>query len=321
MKTIAEHLAGTPLDPFLRKVATQRSLEKWPKFLAKPVSKLVWSGGYQHLKKFDHDYTFSREGTDLVSMSRNGEEVKRFERLGDLIGPMDRPVSLVTLGPSAKEHDWEAVKASGRMIVAVSGGGTFLKERGITPDLLVVSDPDFSKAAGYHVVNVPGVPLVIEYRAAAALHRHFPEALEGRRIAVIERVNKWYGLPAFDRDGLDKVNAASGSPFHISDVPDKLLRAGWSDRPEWGFFPSATVAIMALQVIIALGAKDIEIIGMDLGGGNSLYSDVGKSRLAEEYQAVILPSFLEMGEALSGKGTDIRNLSPTCPLPPSVFKI
>jgi len=36
---------------------------------------------------------------------------------------------------------------------------------------------------------------------------------------------------------------------------------------------------------------------------------------------VILPSFLEMGEALSGKGTDIRNLSPTCPLPPSVFKI
>lgn len=321
MKTIAEHLAGTPLDPFLRKVAAQKSLEKWPDFLARPISKFVWSGGYQHLKKFDHEYTFSREGTDLVSMSRNGTEVKRFERLSDLIGNIGKPVSLVTLGPSAKEHDWESVKASGRMIVAVSGGGTFLKEHGITPDLLVVSDPDFSKAAGYHVVNVPGVPLVIEYRAAASLHCHFPEAFEGRSVAVVERVNKWYGIPAFERDDLDKVNTASGSPFHISEVPDKLLRAGWSDRPDLGFFPSATVAIMALQVVVALGAKDIEIIGMDLGGGNSLYADVGKSRLTEEYQAVILPSFLEMEKALAGKGIDIRNLSPTCPLPPRIFKI
>jgi hypothetical protein len=319
MKTIEEHLSGTSPDPFLRKRARHRALEKWPKFLARPLSKAVWSGGYGHLKKIDHDYGFCREGTDLVSMSWKGKEVKRLDRLSDLIGPVDRPVSLVTLGPSAKDYDWESLKSSGRLIVAVSGGGTFLKERGITPDLLVVSDPDFSKAAGYHVANTPGVPLVIEYRAAAALHRHFPEAFEGRRIAVVERVNKWYGLPAFGRRDLDAANAASGLPFHISPVPDKLLRAGWSEKPELGFFPSATVAIMALQVIVSAGAEDIEIIGMDLGGGNSLYADVGRSRLAEEYDGVILPSFLEMAAVLGDRGIRIVNLSPTCPLPAEIF--
>ncbi|MFT4176374.1 MAG: hypothetical protein QM627_06925 [Luteolibacter sp.] len=319
MKTIAEHLVDDD-DTFHRKVALQRVLDQWPALLSHPLSKFVWRGGLRHMRKFDHEYTFVREGIHLVSMMKNGSEVKRLIPPDGLIGRLDKPVSLVTLGPSAKEHDWEAVKASGRKIVTVSGGGTFLLERGITPDLLVVSDPDFSKAAGYHVSNVPGVPLVIEFRAAAALHRHFPEALEGRPVAVLERVNKWYGRRALDRQELDEVNRHSGSPFHLADVPDKLLRAGWSERPDLGFFPSATVALMALQVMISLGADDIEIIGMDLGGGNSLYSNVGRSRLTEEYQAVILPSFLEMSEALKDKPIRIRNLSRACPLPSRVFK-
>jgi len=249
-----------------------------------------------------------------------GREVKTFTPLDTLIAPIVRPVSLVTLGPSAKDYDWDKLKERGRMIVAVSGGATFLRERGITPELLVVSDPEFSKAAGYHLDSAPGTPLAIEYRAAAALHKHFPETLLDRSVAAIERVNKWYGVPAFTTAELKLANASSGSPFMISEVRDGLGRIGWSDRIEFGFFPSSTVAFVALQILIARGAKDIEIIGMDLGGGNSLYSDTGPNRLAEQFERVICPSFQSMRTAIAGRGIRIKNISPACPLPPDIFQ-
>ncbi len=320
MTTMKDYLLDHGSGGFRKRKRLQMSVvDRLPGFLRKPVGKCLWGGALGHMRRFDHDYGFERNEEGLSSMTFRGRNVLSAVPLSRSIGPVARPVALVTLGPSAKDHDWEEVRASGKMVVAVSGGATFLKEQGIRPDLMVVSDPDFSKAAGYHLANAPGVPLVIEYRAAAALHAHFPETLEDREVMLVERVNKWYGVPALPERGLEEINVRSGSPFRIPDKGDKLGRIGWSDRIEWGVFPSATVAMVALQAIVALGAKDIEIIGMDLGGGNSLYADVGTSRLARDYDEVILPSFLTMRDALAGRGIAIRNLSPRCPLPPEIF--
>lgn len=317
--TVEAHLAGS-LDPdFTRRVRLTRIAEKFPSAFSKPVVKSIWAGPWKHLKNFDHALGFERLGTDLVLMRENGTPIVDLTPLSKLIGKIDRPVTLVALGPSAKDHDWEAVKNSGRMIVAVSGGATFLKERGITPDLLVVSDPDFGKTAGYHLTHTPGVPLILEYRVAATLHRYFPAALKGRPVTLVERVNKWFGASALNLHQLAESNRNSDSPFRISKTPDPLLRIGWSDRPGLGIFPSATVAFVALQIVIAHGATEIEIIGMDLGGGQSLYADVGASRLEQEYHNVILPSFREMALALAGRKIRISNLSPHCPLPAEIF--
>jgi KDO transferase-3 len=319
METIEQHLRNADSEDFLRRRRLARLSERFPKPIRKLASHTIWGKAFKHLRHFDRDYSFVRNETGIASMSFRGETVASFVPLAKLVGMITKPVSLVTLGPSAKTYDWETLKQSGRMIVAVSGGATFLTERGITPDLLVVSDPDFSKAAGYHLENAPGVPLVIELRAVATLHAHFPQALKNRRITVVERVNKWFGVAAFSKEELAASNKQSGSPFWISEVPDKLGRIGWSDRPDLGFFPSTTVALVALQVIVALGGNDIEIIGMDLGGGNSAYTDTGPSKLAEQYQTVLLPSFEIMSRALANRGVTIRNLSPTSPLPASIF--
>ncbi len=319
MKTIQEHLMAEAESYRRRRDLQHGVANRLPKVLRKQALNCIWAGGLKHMRHFDHQYGFVRTDAGLSSMTFRGKEVAALQTLGNLIPRIERPVTLVTLGPSAKEFDWEKLRQSDRMIVAVSGGATFLKDHGITPELMIVSDPDFSKAAGYHLDNAAGVPLVIECRAAAALHAHFPQTLAHRRVTVLERVNKWYGAPAFSREELKAINARSGSPFWISEVPDKLGRIGWSDRPELGFFPSSTVAIVALQVLAALGADDIEIVGMDLGGGNSLYTDTGPSRLAEQYEKVLLPSFQAMGRALANREISIRNLSPTCPLPTEIF--
>ncbi len=317
--TVEEYIAGSHGLDFTRRVRFTRIAGNFPPALRKPLVKSIWAGPWRHLKNFDHSLGFERRGTDLVSMGEYGSPMAHFTPLSKLIGKIDRPVTIVTLGPSARDHDWKAVKDSGRMIVAVSGGATFLKERGIAPDLLVVSDPDFGKTAGYHLTGAPRVPLVLEYRVAAALHRHFPDTLENRPAALVERVNKWFGAPALHPCELAESNRISGSPFRISETPDPLLRIGWSDQPGLAIFPSATVAFVALQIVVAHGATDIDIIGMDLGGGKSLYADVGASRLEQEYHHVILPSFREMALALAGRNVRISNLSPLCPLPPEIF--
>jgi hypothetical protein len=282
-------------------------------------SKVLWAGGFGHLRKFDHDYSFTREGDGLKGMSFRGEAVCESK----IPGRIDRPVTLVTAGPSSLGHDWDKVRGEGRYVVAVSGCPTFLIERGIRPDLLVLSDPDFCRTGGYHIRDAVGVPLVVEYRAAAALHRYFPESFQDRDIWLIERVNKWYGAGALGREDLQDCNRASGSPFHFSGVADRLMRSGWSHEVKWGMFPSSTVAFVALQVVVAMGAGEIEIVGMDLGGnGNrSIYTDSQPNRLREQYEDAILPSFQAMSEAMKGRGVTIRNLSPTCPLPAELFEL
>lgn len=321
METIQEHLQRTSGEGYAKRVSLQRSVERLSKSVARKASRLIWAGRLSHMRHFNHDFSFTRSGPVLSSMKFKGADVIASLPLSELIGRISRPVTLVTTGPSALDYDWATLKKSGRLVVAVTGGAAFLRERGIVPDLLVVSDPDFCKANGHLVRDAAGVPLVIEYRCAAVLQAAFPDAFVGRCATIIERVNRWYGLPALPAADLKAANAGIGSPFVISEVPDKRERIGWSHRPDWGFYPSSTVACVALQVLVGLGATDIEIVGMDLGGKRSVYANALPSRLTEQYEAIILPSFQSMSEALKGKGVRIKNLSPTCPLPREIFEL
>lgn len=321
MMTIHEYLMNSPTRDFLSRRKCQTLAARCPKGLDYLLSKAIWPKPLRHFRRFDHDYTFTRgKNAELGSMRLKDAEVIKSVPLNNLLPPITRPVTLVTTGPSALDFDWESLRHSGRMIVTVTGGTKFLQERRINPELLVVSDPDFCMMNGFHVRDAAGIPLVIEYRSAAALDRHFPGSLNDRTVSLIERVNKWYGIPELPVDELRNMNQQSDSPFLISDTPDKLGRIGWSNRLDLGFYPSSTVAFVALQVLVALGATDIEIVGMDLGGADSIYANALPSKLGQTYPSVILPSFQSMKNALTGREIRIKNLSPVCPLPPDIFQ-
>jgi len=320
LKTIHNYLMAPDL-PFQRRVRLQSLIEGLPYFLKRNVSKAIWAGGWRHLRKFDHRFSFTRDTYGLSAMLHDGREIAKGLPASHVIAPIERPVALVTSGPSALEHDWALLKNSGRMIVAVSGGATFLRERGIIPDLIVVTDPRFCENGGYHIRDAKGVPLAIDYRAASLLHVYFPGALSNRPVSFIERVNRWYGAPSVGEDELRSLNEASGLPIYWPKSSGTSAAIGWSHRLEVGFFPSATVAFVALQALVNLGATDIEIVGMDLSGGRSVYTDAIPSHLNSQYESIILPSFKAMQIALKNRSVTVKNLSPTCPLPSQLFDL
>ena len=266
--------------------------------------------------------SFIRNGEGGWSVRHGTKVIAAGQALEQLVGTIDRPVTIVATDPSAKDYDWDRMRAENRFVIAVAGAPTLLQNVNVRPDLFVVSDSRFARYGIAHFRNAPGVPLVTVQRAASFLATESREVLLGRPFALIEQVNSWYGLARLPYPELLEINRDSGSPFHFPDQADTCYRVGWSHRPELGFFTGSTVAFVALQIAVRLGARDIEITGMDLSGANRAYDEGGKpvrNTLAGNYEPVILPSFGIMHQALKGRGVAVRNLSPVCPLPRGFF--
>ena len=254
-----------------------------------------------------------RHGTNAVARSRP---------LGELVGRIDKPVTIVATGPSAKDYNWDEVRDRGRFLIGVAGAPTLLNNVNLRPDLLVISDSRFARYGIEHIRTAKGVPMVTVHRAISFLAEGPREELTSRPFSMIEKINSWYGLPQLPIPELLAVNDRSGRPFVFPDPLDTDYRIGWGHAPELGFFSGSTVAFAALQVAIGLGSRDIEIVGMDLSSGGRAYAEGAnavRNTLELTYEKSILPAFQALSGALRGRGVAIRNLSPVCPLPASLF--
>lgn len=311
------------MDASIRsRVAWSRRLDRFPTFLAGFLERRLWKWPLRHMREFPKSVTFEVTGGGEWKICRNGLPVATTRTLLDWVGPIGRPLTIVASGPSARDIPTDALKDGSRMILAVNGAPTFLAERGIKPDLWVISDSDFAAVVGRHFEHAAGVPLAVPFKAAAFIAEHFPHELEHRPICLIERVNQWYGIRSLKRSMLFDWNEKSGRPFVSPTEWNGKSVVGWSHRPELGFYSGNSVVFAALQLAVRLGAQDIEIIGMDLSDAKRSYSEgdsAQPSALAKQYNKGILPSFEVMHEALSGRNVVIRNLSPVCPLPGRLF--
>ncbi|MBK1882505.1 hypothetical protein JIN85_08765 [Luteolibacter pohnpeiensis] len=271
----------------------------------------------RHMRPLAYGVSAEIDDQNIWQLQVGEKTVATSVPLAQLLGTPIQPATIVATGPSAKSHEWQ----SGRMMVAVNGAPTFLKDRGIRPDLLVVTDPQFTKCCFEHFKNAPGVPLITTFRAASMLAKNAPEELANRPFTIIERVNSWYGIPALPLEDLLILNRNAGSPFHFPECTKTQLKVGWSENPELGFFSGCNVVFAALQVMIGLGARDLEIVGMDLCGSSRVYQECNPqpSLLKEQYDRYILPSFAIMSEALKSTDIRVRNASPVCPLPTEFF--
>lgn len=287
------------------------------------MSKLLFRAPLKHMRFIPPRIGIEIHSAGRWTISRAGRPIAGTLPLCDLATPGGRPVALVASGPSALEYPLESLRDGSRFVVAVNGSTTLLKEHGVKPDLWVVIDDKFCASGAHHFANAEGVPLAIELVAGATWADLSPDDLKTRPVTFIERVNSWYALPKLSFDGLQQINNASGDPWLLPRQADRKFRVGWSSRPDLGFFSGRTVTYAALQVLVRLGAKDIEIIGMDLGGTSRAYSEDENARpsyLTDHYDEFIRPSFELMSEALRGSEVRIRNLSRTCPLPRGIFQ-
>ncbi len=298
-------------------------VERFYRFLPQPLARAMeryltprhmrsMAPRFSFLRNVDESWTV-RNGTKIVAQSRP---------LGELVGRLDKPVTIVATGPSAKDYPWDEVRDGKRFVIAVAGAPTLLKSVNIRPDLLVITDSRFAKYGIEHIRAAREVPMVTVMRAVSFLAERTPEELTNRPFAMIEKVNSWYGLPQLAIPDLIGRNERSGHPFVFADPFHPSYRVGWSHRPELGFFTAATVAYVSLQIAVGLGARDIEIVGMDLSSGARAYDEgdmAVPNTLVQNYEQNILPSFELMHTALLGSGVSVRNRSPVCPLPASLF--
>ncbi|MBK1830833.1 DUF115 domain-containing protein [Verrucomicrobiaceae bacterium R5-34] len=227
-------------------------------------------------------------------------------------------VVIVASGPSAKDFAWDALDRSSCTVVGVNGSPSFLADRGIQPDLWVVIDPDFTRHCSHHFEHNPKIPLATTPMSVSHLLRHHPAAIVQRPLALVERVNQWNGLPSLAWRQLLELNRVSGRPFLFPADSAGKSQIGWSHRPEYGLFSGCNVVFAALQICIGLGAKELEIVGMDLGGMGRAYDEGDAPQpttLALELENKIKPALAMMQVALTGSGVRVTNRSPVCPLP------
>lgn len=299
----------------------ERCSRKLPGDLGDFIRHKLWKWPYRHMRPFPWSVGLEPIRPGAWEISLEGKVLATTAPLSEWIGPIQRPVTIVATGPSARMHSFDELRAGGRLIIAVNGAPEFLAEMGIRADAWIVSDPRLATQIESNFPYAVGTPLALPVSVAASIALSEPEALASRPLCLIERVNQWHGVRGLKRGQLVDLNERSGAPFLFPPKDGKSI-IGWSRRPELGFFSGCTVVFAALQVVVGLGARDIEIIGMDLGGqGHAHKEGAGafRSSLIADYADRILPSFELMSQALNGTDVVIKNLSPVCPLPPRLF--
>lgn len=323
MCPLEEYVNSRMQAAVLRRIGWQRVARSLPKPLGDFIHGKIWRWPYRHMRSYP--WHMGRLEPDLPGTWRISVDdipVATTVPLTEWAGPIERPVTIVAGGPSAREHDFAELACSGRMIVAVNGVPELLAGHGIRPDAWIVADLRLAEMIRANFSHARGTPLAIPGAVAAILAEDAPAELASRPVCVIERVNQWHGVRSLDSGRLRDLNKRSASPFVFPPAGDGKSVVGWSHRPEFGFFSGCTVAFAALQIMVGLGARDIEIIGMDLSGTGHAYPDKEgsiPSSLDADYECRILPSFGLMSEALRGSGVRVRNLSPVCRLPRDFF--
>lgn len=309
-------------NPVRRRIAWEHRSHGFPAPLGDFIRHKLWKWPYRHMRSYPWSIGLEPLRPGAWTIFQGTNIVTTTVPLSEWIGPIDRPVTIVAGGPSAREYPIRKLGDGKRLIFAVNGVPSFLAEHGIRPDAWIVSDTRLASQIEKNFPHAAGTPLATPANVAASIAIRSPGELASRPLCLIERVNQWHGVRSLEDRQLLDLNERSNSLFVFP--PQGVVKStiGWSRRPDLGFFSGRTVVFAALQIAIGLGARDIEIIGMDLSDQGHSYADAEDAlarTLAMNYMKFILPSFELMHEALKGTGVLVKNLSPVCPLPQRIF--
>lgn len=290
-----------------------------PPSLQKPLRKSLWPPPFRHMRYVLPSVALQPADCGVWNLRPRDGSGTEFVScpLADLRDSTGQPAIVIATGPTAKDFDWPSLADGRRLIWAVNGAPTLLAKHGLHCDFLVITDHRFARDGADHIELAveQGAALLFSYEAAAGFAATRPGVLSRAPFHVFEKANAWFGLPAVGAAELARLNTASGEPFVLPKQP--ALGVGWSHDPELGVFAGRTVAFAALQLVVWSGSREIEIVGLDLGGKTRAYEEANPvvSHLEKDLRDFILPSFQCMAAALAGRSIRITNLSKTSPLP------
>ena len=316
--SLKERLAARALRLAEFKQRLLYACSRLPPNIRKPVQKILWPPPLMHMRYVPPSVVLRPVEGGIWNLQQREDQFTQFvsRPLAELRKFTTQPVIVIATGPSANDCDWSELADGRRLIWAVNGAPTLLAKHDLKCDYLVVTDHRFARDGAEHIVLAAerGAVLCFSYEAAAGFAATRPDVLSKTPFYVFEKATAWYGLPLLSGAELKTLNEKSGCPFYLRD--DSKPGVGWSHDPELGVFAGRTVAFAALQLIVWSGARDIEVMGLDLGSNGRAYDEAAPvvSHLERDYQDYIRPAFECMAAALSGRGIRIINHSPISPL-------
>ncbi|MFT4047458.1 MAG: hypothetical protein QM661_12280 [Solimonas sp.] len=270
---------------------------------------IVWRGpACWHWRYYGWDYAARLEG--------DGWRVRAFGhdyRFGTLAAwrPAAEAIHIVLSGPSVRQIGDPSALAA-RPVIAVNGSYRVLAEQGLRADLYAVVDIGYVRrqwddfVAGVRAAKA----LAIDHRMVVEIARRDPQLLREVDVRLFDsllrpyrRSAHWWTRPpqaGLFRDG---------------------RRAAFSLSADAGYFPSCTVAYLALQIAATQRPRRIVFFGLDLDGGGRFYRERQreKTMIADDYERAIRPDFAFAAGVLRGEGIEVLNASPDSRLPDSVF--
>ncbi|MDR1661431.1 MAG: hypothetical protein LBR95_03255 [Azoarcus sp.] len=211
--------------------------------------------------------------------------------------------------------------------IAMNGSITRLVDENIKPlfymcddENFVAARPDFAimgiKHARYTAMNL---------ECFQTLHEFDPEALPGKRIYLLERVNRYYGQkPLPDRRFARSIRMDSELISGFSLLRKKPNRIGFSKNIQRGYFNARTIPYGATQLAYFLGFRRVFIIGMDLRSSAGRFYEQGRdilpTGLDDDFKKYILPSFkIMVKKATAKEDFKVFNLSMESRMPARVL--
>ncbi|MDP0490491.1 MAG: hypothetical protein Q7Q71_05530 [Verrucomicrobiota bacterium JB023] len=292
---------------------------KLPAFLAKPIHKQIWRGVWKHHRHYPQDVSVEIADSgcwQLQAGEHRFSSIPLEEALATLQAPQ---ILLVATGPSARSFDWAKAASSKPLILGVNGAPTLLSEHALQADALVITDRSFALTGIDHLTRAVAshALLFLEPEAAATLASRSPELLAQAKFTIIERVNRYYSLPARPWSQL-----AEEAEFFLHRERPEI---GFSLNPLAGVFPGGTVAFAALQLALSQQPDQIDLVGLDLGGRGRAYQEAPDQAPASQLEIHlsnrIAPSFSLLPQSLANQPRiRLINHSPSCPLPRSYFQ-
>ncbi|MDG1582587.1 lipopolysaccharide core biosynthesis protein [Pseudomonas sp. GOM6] len=242
--------------------------------------------------------------------------------LGDfspLRGKFSGSVFLVASGPSVAQfqmsryRDWPMLAMNGSI-------QRFLQEE-VSPLFYLCDDKGFAQAKAGAVAD--GIRharyAALGFSCLEQMARHSPDVLGEGELMLLERANRMHGqVELSDRMFAWRNRHNPDMVVHWSLLHQKRNRIGFSRDLSQGYFNGRTIPYAALQLACHLGFSRVFMVGVDMNPAQGRFYEpkgVVPSRLDDDWDDYILPSFELLGGKVLGPHFQVFNLSKQSRIP------
>lgn len=270
------------------------------------------------------ELTLNRRDDGARLLSTNDGKVIECSRFEALKGSCSGAVFIVASGPTVK--DFPLARYAHLPMMAMNGSIACFEGTGIRPLFYLCDDSDVAEkkiaAVGQGMRQARHAALNLG--ALEQVQRLDPAALRESDLYLMERVNRWQGVPQLsDRRFAWSVRNNPDYVVAWSPFSQKRSRIGFSRNFANGYFTARTIPYAAVQLAFYLGFSQVFLVGVDMRPELGQFYDpsgkVVRSCLDEDFESHILPSFQLLGQRVAGPGFRVYNLSPISRIPDTVI--